>query len=48
MPGLEDCSHLKSRKGRRATMWPQLPTGFPPEDMPLPHDLLTMLVPVSF
>lgn len=47
MPGLEDCSRLKSRKGRQATMWPQLPTGFPPEDMPLPHDLLTMLVPVS-
>lgn len=47
MPELEDYSRLKSRKDRQATTWPQLPTGFPPEDMPLPHDLLRTLVPVS-
>lgn len=47
MLGLEDCSRPKSQKGHQATMWPQLPTNFPPEAMLLLHDLLKTLVPVS-
>lgn len=47
MLGLEDCNRPKSRKGHQATMWPQLPTNFPPEAMLLLHDLLKTLVPVS-